>query len=227
TARFRAAAPGDYVVDLACGGGCRDAGLRAFGAGNAAALAVGRPTQPARAAGGGQDGHAGATLEMIGVEPGEYRLRFTLSCGRRTCPYGYRVYHRAPLPDSASVVLAAADRASVAVAQARRTGDPRPLLTAWTGAALADQAGQVAELRRAGRYEESRLLEQEICALAVSPDRRTATARVMERWEVTRHHPDSVPRHTVDPPAVQDMTLRWEPGGWKIAAITFRSGQRC
>ncbi|MBW3656393.1 MAG: hypothetical protein KY444_09805, partial [Gemmatimonadetes bacterium] len=229
SAAFTISEPGDYAVQLVCAGRCTGAALRAYAPADTAPVAFGGRPLPDSAAETRDASYAATTLEMIGPVRGSYRLALALQCEAGSCPWAYRVYRRKPLPDSATVLITAIDRASAAVGQALRTLDARPLSAAWQDSALQEQAANVASLRAQGLYAETHLLGQEFCMLAVGEGRGTAQARIVETWRVEQRR---VADGTVFGPvrketSIQDIRLRWSKGGWRIAAIDFVPGRHC
>lgn len=225
---FEVIEPGDYAVQLVCVGGCRGATLNATVEGDTAPVAFG--STAISSAGEARDtSFAGSALELIGPSRGRYALKLSPECGAGSCPWAYGVYRREPLPDSATVLITAVDRASAAVQQARRTLDTRPLAAAWQGAALRAEAAVVDSLRRQGVYEESHLLSQEFCALSVDANRVTARADVIETWRVAKRRvqDDSLAGPAKTEASMQPVSLRWSDGGWRVDSIGFEGERRC
>jgi hypothetical protein len=156
------------------------------------------PAAPARAQGEGvcDPDEVGACLELPQQEPAEAGDGRALPLPAaplppRPCP---------PLPatapdgvESAAPVIplpprcppthelvAAVNRANLAFVRAFRTLDPRELLRAWGGEALAELQTQVALLRASGRYATPRLLSISLVDMAIRGG--TAQVRTVEHW---------------------------------------------
>ncbi len=137
---------------------------------------------------------------------------------------GFRALRQAASEtDVPADIAAAVKNADAAEASAVRTLDPRPLASAYTGPALAQEVSRLMSLRAASTTVDEQLLSQEFRGYQAAADGSEAKVDVTETWNTTTY---AEPGHTlvgqksgdVNP---QTVYLAHTPSGWRVEKIVF------
>ncbi len=129
-------------------------------------------------------------------------------------------HHRTDVPANIVTAVKNADAAEVSAVGSL---NPHPLVSAYTGPALAQEIARLASLRAAKTSEDERLVSQEFSGYQASADGTQAKVDVTETWDTDTY---SEPGHKAisqksDDVSPQTVYLTRKAGGWVVEKIVF------